>query len=264
MSYGAFGAIKNTFADGAVGGSNLRTHDTLLSVGNIMAFPFITDTLDATGNHTIDDGTPVLITQLPDASPNNPYSYDNQNMLHCRTTASAAPRVIASTQAHQIPHTEPVSFGFFIYARTWSGSTPQLMVSGPGSNQANYGIQRQASVGWRFQRSGGSVDTLGDQRNLTPTGRWFHLVMAVAGGRNTGSNAAALYINGAEVWSGTVGACQTVSSTDNFSFTSDSGDSTSPWTGFMCNAFVTDTVVDAATARALSDESFGHASPYAI
>jgi hypothetical protein len=261
MSYGAFGSTTNTFSDGAVGGSPVRKQDVLESVGNIMTFPFKDDLLDVTGNHTIDSGTPLLVDQDPASNPSDHYTYDNQNMLLARTTVSTAPRILASTQAHQIPLTEPVSFGFFLYMRS-VGTTGQFMVSGPGGNESQYGLQRQSSAGWRFQGQG--TTTMGDQRDITPPGRWLHVGFAVAGGdRSTGGNASSFYINGIEVWTGNVGNSKVVNTTDDFSFQSDSDGAQAAWSGFMCNCFLTDTIVDAATFKALSDESFGHASPFA-
>lgn len=263
MGYGGWGADQYIFnAQGAIGGVPARQSTECESVGNILCFPFSADTLDKSGNHTIDDGNPKLVTQLPAANPNDHYTYDGNNMLEADQVATEAPRIIASTQAHQIPLTEPVTFGMFMYARTWGGGTPQLMVSGPGSNASNYGMQRQGSVGWRYQGDAGNTTTLGDQRDLTPTGRWFHWTLAIAGSRNTAS-AAKFYINGTPVWSGNVTSGDPPLSTDNFSFISDSDESTGGWNGFVCNCFVTDTLLSDATIKALSDESFGHASPFA-
>ena len=257
MSYGAFGSTVNTFSDGAVGGNLTRKFSVLESVGNIMAFPFQANTTDLSGNHTIDDGTPTLTNTTA-----GQYTYDGQNMLRINFAVGEAPRIIASTQAHQIPLTEPVTSGFFCMADSWGGGTPQLMVSGPGSNAGNYGLQRQSSVGWRYQGDGATPTSLGDHRDITGTNRWFHMVLAISGSRST-SSPGAFYINGTEVWSGNIVRGNNVSSTDNFSFGSDSDESTAGWQGFMSNVFVTDTLLDSATIKALSDEAFGHASPYA-
>jgi hypothetical protein len=97
----------------------------------------------------------------------------------------------------------------------------------------------------------------------TPGGRWFHVCLAIdSTSRGTGSNAAEFYLNGQPVWSGDVNASQTVNTTDVYSFACDQDETASDIDGFMANVFVTDTVLDRATIRALSDESFGHASPY--
>jgi hypothetical protein len=221
---------------------------------NILCCPLFDDT-DLTGNHVFDDGTPTFANV-----DSNHGCYDGGPALVASTTAGTGMRVIADSQAHQIPHTEPVTFGFLIYMRTISG-TPQLMNSGPGANNSNYGIQRQASAGWRHQGSG--VTTLGDHRTKTPAGRFYHVCLAIEANRSS-SPAGAFYLNGQEAWTGTIGNAQAVSSTDDFAFTGDADETNSSWTGFMVNAFVTDTLLDPATIKNLSDEAFGHASPLMI
>ena len=260
MSYGTFGTTSNTFADGAVGGVTPATRSSLVeSVGNIMCFPFRDDLLDTTGNHTIDSGGFTLETQDPVSAPNNYYSYDPYNMLVVDQVASNNSRILASTQAHQIPHASPVSFGFFVMFRTWDTSTAKLLISGSAVNVSNYGIQRNPTLGWHFQ--GSALTTMGDQRNKTPTGRWTHIAMTVTANRSSGPTGT-FYINGTAVWTGVVNNAAAVSSTDDFSFAADSSDITSQWNGFLANVFVTDTLLNAATIRALSDECHGHASPY--
>lgn len=221
---------------------------------NILCCPLFDDA-DLTGNHTFEEGTPTFATHNDFHA-----AYDGANMLQASATAGTGMRTLVDSQAHQIPHTEPVTFGFHIYMRTISG-TPQLMNSGAGANNSNYGIQRQASAGWRFQGVG--VTNLGDHRTKTPTGRWYHVCLAIAANRAS-SPAAAFYLNGQEAWTGTLGAADTVSTTDNFAFTGDSDESNSSWTGMMSNAFITDTLLDAATIKNLSDEAHGHASPLMI
>ncbi len=221
---------------------------------NILCCPLFDDT-DLTGNHVFDDGTPTFAN-----IDSNHGCYDGGTALVASTSAGTGLRMIASSQPHQIPHTEPVTFGFLIYMRTISG-TPQLMCSGPGANNSNYGIQRQASAGWRHQGSG--VTTMGDHRSKTPAGRFYHVCLAIEAGRSS-SPAGAFYLNGQEAWTGTIGNAQAVSSTDDFAFTGDADETNSSWTGFMVNAFITDTLLDAATIQNLSDEAFGHASPLMI
>ena len=260
MSYGAFGSTINTFADGAVGGGAPVTRSTVVeSIGNILCFPFKDDLLDTSGNHTIDYGTSALGT-VYGAGSTGSYTYDGNNMLLLDNVAASAPRIIASTQAHQVPHDKPLSFGCFMMGTSYF-LTVQLMNSGPGSNRANYGLQMQSSAGWRYV--GFATTDLGHHRDLTTTGRWFHIAMVVdSTARGTGSNPAEFYINGQPVWTGDVGSSQTVLSTDNFAFACEADETVPDWDGFMSNAFVTDTVLDRATIKALSDESFGHASPY--
>ena len=260
MTYYRFVGIKTAAPGGAggIGGTPERSSTVLESVGNIMAFPFKDDALDLTGNHVIDTNTPSLITVDPAAAPSNHYTYDGLPMLRSATTTGFAPRIVASTQAHQIPLSEPVTFGFFCYRRN-DAATPQFMCSGPGTTSSNYGIQRQASAGWRSL--GGGVTTMGDHRNMTPTGKWFHIVLAHSGSRSS-SHAGAFYINGQEVWTGDL-ISSAPAATDDFGFTNQSTSDNSGFNGFMCNCFVTDTLLDAQTIKALSDESFGHASPYA-
>ena len=256
MSYGAFGSTTNIFSDGGVGGgSPVRSSTLVESVGNIMCFPFKDDLLDTTGNHVIDAGSFTLETQAPDAAPNNLYSYDQNSMLNVTTVSLANSLITANSRPHQIPHTEPVSFGFFFFTRAWPGSTPEFMSSG----DFNYGLQRQVNNGWRFATSG--IAAMGDQRNKVPAARWTHIVMTVTANRASGPTGT-FYINGTAVWTGGVANAGTVSSTDNFSFAADHSDTTSRINGFMANVFVTDTLLDSATIKALSDECFGHASPY--
>lgn len=218
---------------------------------NILCCPLF-DPTDLTGNHTFEEGTPTFANV-----DSNHGSYDGGAALVASTTAGTGMRTLVDSQAHQIPHTEPVTFGFLIYMRTISG-TPQLMNSGAGANNSNYGIQRQASTGWRHQGTG--VTNLGDERTITPAGRFYHVCLSIDGNR-TSSPAGAFYLNGQEAWTGVIGAADTVSTTDNFAFTGDSDETNSSWTGFMVNAFITDTLLDAATIQNLSDEAFGHASP---
>ena len=243
--------IRSEGGAGGIGGTVTRSADVLTSVGNILAFPFTNDTLDASGNHVIDSGTPNIVTT-------GTYTY-GEGMLECTAVNFQAPRIIAASQAHQIPHTSPVTFGFFMMGTVYHG-TLQLMVSGGGGNDGNYGIQRQGSAGWRFQGIG--VTTMGDHRDITPTGRWYHICLAIdSTSRGTGGNAAEFYINGHPVWSGNVGAAQVVSTDHDFSFLCDADEQATDITGRFSHAFVTDTVPDRATIRALSDEAFGHASP---
>jgi hypothetical protein len=261
MSYGAFGGYVSTFGKGAVGGTTpVRGSSVLESVGNIMAFPFKDDLLDKSGNHTIDYGTSVLGTSYGIGSTSGSYTYDGENMLLLDNVASSAPRVIASTQAHQIPHNKPVSFGCFVMGSSYF-FTLQTMNSGPGGNRANYGLQLHTTAGWRYV--GFATTDLGDFSELTTSGRWFHIAMVVdSTSRGTGSNPAEFYINGQPVWSGDVGNSQTVLSTNNFAFACEADETVPDWDGFISNAFVSDNVLDRATIKALSDESFGHASPY--
>jgi len=221
---------------------------------NILCCPLF-DATDLTGNHVFDYGTPTFGN-----NESNHGSYDGGAALQASTTVGTPLRVTTDNQAHQIPHTEPVTFGALVYMRSASG-TPQLLCSGSGTNNSNYCLQRQASVGWRFQGVG--VTAMGDHRDKTPNGRWYHVCLAIAANRAS-SPAAAFYLNGQEAWTGTLGAAQAVSTTDDFAFTTDALDTTSSFNGFMINAFVTDTLLDATTIKNLSDEAFGHASPLMI
>lgn len=258
MSYGAFGNPLSTNAAGAIGGLQTVGFDVLNSVGNILAFPFLTNTTDLTGNHTIDDGTPTLVTNI-----GGDPAYGGGSRLRINSAVGEAPRILASSEEHQVPLTSPVTFGMFMMATSWGGSTPQLMVSGPGANSSNYGMQRQSTVGWRYQGDGGTTTTLGDHRDITPTNRWFHWALVIdSTSRSTGGNPSAFYINGQELWTGNTNSGETVSTTDNFSFGSDSDEATASWTGFISHCFVADSALDATTIKALSDEAFGHASPY--
>jgi hypothetical protein len=255
-----FGAYAPSGGPGGIGSTPQRSSAVLESVANILAFPFSTDVLDKSGNgQVIDAGVPTLLSQDPGTAGANPYTYDGANMFHIDDVVGEAPRITAASQAHQVPRSEPITFGCFLYFKSLVG-TPQILVSSDAAGSGgNYGLQRQGSAGWRFE--GASLTTLGDQRELTPIGRWFHIAMAVAGGRDT-SSAGEFYINGNPVWGGTVAASDAPSSADEFGFGSHFGDTTANWVGFMCNVFVTDTLLDAATIKALSDESFGHGSPW--
>lgn len=245
---------------GGVGGAiPVASSAVVEEVGNILCFPFKNDLLDTTGNHVIDYGSSVLGTSYGTGLSAS-HSYDGENMLILDNVATSAPRVDASSKPHQIPHTKPVSLGCFMMGTSYF-LTIQMMRSGAGANNGNYGLQLHSSVGWRF--SAASDTALGDNRDLTPTARWFHVAMVVAStSRGTGGNAAEFYINGQPVWDGTVGSAMTVNTTDNFSFSCDATETSPDWDGFMANAFVSDNVLDRDTIRALSDECFGHASPY--
>lgn len=262
MSYGAFGSTINTFAKGAIGGVPQRESAVLEAVGNILAFPFSTDLLDKSGNgQVIDAGTTGLGNTYFKSATNCSHSYDGNNMLLLdQDGATSAPRITAASQAHQVPHTSPVTFGGFMMGTNLT-YTLQLFGSGPGSNSSNYCLQLQSSAGWRFQGNG--VTNMGVNFEETPAGRWFHICLAIdSTSRGTGSNAAEFYLNGQPVWSGDVVASQPVNTTDVYSFSCDQDETDPDIQGFMANVFVTDTVLDRTTIRALSDESFGHASPY--
>jgi hypothetical protein len=253
MGYGAFGPTDYNYTlinAGAIGSTPTPSIDVISEVGNILCFPFTQDLLDVTGNHTIDDGSPALIST-------EVYNYGAQG-LDVNYGVGNSPRILAASQAHQIPHTEPVTFGFFMMARTYI-YTLQLMGSGPGANSSNYGIQLQSSAGWRFQGAG--VTAMGDHREITPSGRFFHIALAISANR-TSSPAAEFYINGHPLWTGTLVNANTVNANDNFSFLCDQDENASDLSnGFMSHCFVSDNLLDRATIRALSDEAFGHASP---
>lgn len=238
---------------GAIGSDVSQSIDVISEVGNILCFPFTQDLLDVTGNHTIDDGTPYLTTAN---------SYNFQQQLGVNYGVGLTPRILAASQAHQVPLSSPVTFGMFMMARSYTYSL-QLMGSGPGANASNYCLQLQSVAGWRYQGSGGSTTDLGDHRDITPPGRFFHLCLAIdSGSRSTGGNAAEFYINGHPLWSGNVVAGNTVNVNDNFSFLCDQDENVSDLTnGVFSHCFVADSALDRATIRALSDEAFGHASP---
>lgn len=222
-------------------------------IGNILCCPLDTDLRDLSGNHTFDYGTPAFSNFFGSHG-----SYDGGVMMNVLNDSAKNARIIADgAAAFQIPHSSPVTFGAFIYATTFN-SVPQLMSSGTGTWTRNYGISRSSSAGWRFM--GATITNMGDQRTLTPLLRWWHCCVVVQSGR-TSSAAAAFYINGREVWTGNVDA-HVVSTADNFALASGSNSTNSDWEGHMCNAFVTDTVLDPAAIKNLSDESFGHASPW--
>jgi len=256
MAYSGYGAESYIFnAAGAVGGDQSRRSTVLESVGNILACPFQDDILDKTGNHTYDTGTDTIITS---ASSDN--LYHGTGMLDVTGGAGNALICTATSAPHQIPLTEPVTIGCFLQWTTLV-STPQILVStNAAGSSGNYGLQRQSSAGWRWQ--GSSLTTLGDHREITPIGRWFHVAIAVEGGRSTAS-AAEFYINGQAVWTGDVSASSAPASDDWFTPTLHYNDGASNWTGRLCNAFISDNLLDAATIKALSDEAFGHASPWA-
>jgi len=257
-----FSAYAPRGGAGGIGAVPTRASTVLESIGNILAFPFKDDALDKSGNgQVIGAGTASLITQDPAANPDDHYTYDAQPMLRCTATVGFVPIITADSQAHQVPLSEPLSFGFFYYVRSATG-TPEFMYSGPsaGGNTCNYGVQRQASVGWR-SLGGGGVTAMGDHRDITPFGRWSHIVVVHSGSRSS-SHAGAFYVNGVEVWNGNLVSSAPLS-THDFSFNDTANATNSDFEGFMCNAFVTDTLLDAATIKALSDESFGHGSPYA-
>lgn len=222
-------------------------------IGNILCCPLSADLTDLTGNHVFDYGTPSFGT-----ADSTHGSYDGGTMMIVENSAALNPRIIADgAAAHQIPHTSPVTFGAFIYPRVYNGS-PAMLCSGNGGFGNNYGLYRQSTAGWQFLGNGQT--SMGNHKTKTPIQRWFHVCMAVSANRTT-SPAAAFYLNGREVWSGTVNA-EAVQTTDNFALTSDADDTSAAWEGLMCNAFVTDTLLSAATIKNLSDESFGHASPW--
>jgi hypothetical protein len=224
-------------------------------IGNILCCPFGTNAIDLTGNHTVDDGTPVFsnVTQ-------NHYTYDSADMLEASTDAGTAPRVLADSQAHQIPLANPVTFGFFMRPSQYNGS-PYFMCSGAATATGNYGIHRSTITGWHHTGTG--FTALGDYEEITEAPRTFHVALAISGGRGA-APAAEFYLNGTPVWSGNLGASIAPLTTHNLGLTAASTANDSNWHGHFCNAFISDTLLDPATIKNLSDESFGHASPWMI
>lgn len=256
MSYGAFGSLYNTFSDGAIG-SFPTPKDISPDVGNILACPFSTDRTDLTGNHTLNVGTSTLPANV---------GYNNETMLY--TTDGAGDKIGTQTSepAHAIGGTDPVTFGAMMRIDAWV-STGQIMTSAASGGSANYGLIRFTNGNWAFRGAsgGGEGAAWKTMTNRSPEdiqgGLWFHVAMRCNSGANTGQ----FFWNGTKVWTGTLGTNgrHTATASDRFNLNEANPDSDNPrFRAWWKNMFIADRELSDTEIRTLSDESFGHASPY--
>ncbi|MGB5215605.1 MAG: hypothetical protein WBN88_18420, partial [Anderseniella sp.] len=90
----------------------------------------------------------------------------------------------------------------------------------------------------------------------------FGFVMEATGGdRGSGSNDARVYINGKRAWEGTMGT-SSAAVTQSLAVTTDNANINSDWWGWLANFWISDNIITDEQFAVLSDESFGHASPY--
>ena len=164
--------------EGAIYSPPLARAHVTPDIANILCCPLHTDLTDLTGNHVFDYGSAAFANNW-----SGHYAYDGSPMMVVENTAALNPRITTDGAApHQIPHTEPVTFGAFIFPQVYNGSAA-ILCSGNGGFGNNYGLYRQSTVGWEFLGNGQTV--MGDHRTKTPVQRWFHVCMAVSANRTT-------------------------------------------------------------------------------
>lgn len=246
---------------GSIGGSPSRL-DAHIDICDILCCPFTTDHTDLTGNHTLAVGNSFIETGAANLS------YNGENVLRTVDGGGATVRTNTSEPAHAIGGTDPVTFGFFFRPTFWN-STSQFMTSAASGGNANYGLIRFTNGDWGFRGAtgGGSGSAW---RVMTPNrlrqdfqgvGHWFHVAFRCEDGVNEGT----WFWNGKQIWTGAYGTNgrHTATPADQLSFNEASPTSDNPrFEGYWNNAFVAGRALSDAEIKALSDESFGHASPF--
>lgn len=242
-----------------VGGVGLPPEriDVSPTIANILCCPFSTDRTDVAGNHTFNVGTSTLPANV---------GYNNETMLRTERGAGDKITTQASEPAHAIGGTDPVTFGAFMRIGFWN-STSQILTSAATGGDANYGLIRFTNGDWGFRGAtgGGAGAAWQVMVNRDPEddadGLWFHVAMRCNAGANTGQ----FFWNGTKLWDGTLGTNgrHVATGTDRFMLNEASpSNDNAQFEAWWGNVFVTDTELTDAEIKRLSDECFGHASPY--
>jgi len=243
------------FAPGAIGGSPQR-QDISPSVANILCMPFNGDYIDKTGNHTM---APRDSTMTPNIG------YNGESQVFIERGSNDSLRTGAGEPAHAIGGTDPVTFGFF-FRPTYLASVQYFCCSSrnDGSGFCNYGLRRVGGDAgtWYFIGGAGigASTTLVDPGYIDDRGiHWLHVAFRCDSGANTG----AFFINGTKLWEGAIAARKTAEASDLFNLNEVSSTTNNPQVeGYIGNLFVTDSALSDTNIKLLSDQSFGHASPY--
>lgn len=255
MGYFGIQPIPGPIQDGAIGGT-AESIDIDTVNGNILATPFSLDRTDLTGNHTIAAKTSVLTADS---------GYTGETTLETFEDAGDGIRTGTSEPAHAIGGVSPVTFGAFMKVTSWQ-SNGQILTSSASGGSANYGLIRFTGGNWAFRGAIGGGEgqawkTMIGLATETQANVWFHIAMRCDSGTNTGS----FFLNGQRVWDGTFGTNgrHTALATDQFNFNESSSSVDNP--GFTCfwrNVFINDTAMSDSAIRLISDQAWGHASPY--
>lgn len=214
---------------------------------NIAAFPFRGDAIDQTANHVINNGVPAF-------SANGLYGYNTLDTTPGNFGINALN--IGGGVAHQIPNATPVSFGCLHRLIAGSGATPYVLSSsfaGGGGNH-NYSL---VYIGGQlhFQSGpGGGVATI-PLPFIPGFDRFFHICAVLPGGRAT----ITLYIDGIDV-SGPLatGAAGAPVGTDDLHIANVGlGVPAGGLSGYMRNAFITNTQLTQPQIATLVNEAYG-------
>lgn len=241
---------------GGVGLSPVRA-DITPDIANILCCPFSTDRTDLTTNHTFNVGTSTLPANV---------GYNNETMLRTEEGGGDEIYTGSSEPEHAIGGTDPVTFGAFMRIGFWN-STSQILTSSASGGDANYGLIRFTNGDWAFRGAtgGGAGSAWQVMVNRDPedtaTYRWFHVAMRCNAGANTGQ----FFWNGTKIWDGTFGTNgrHVATATDQFSLNESHPSGANPrFSAWWGNIFIADSELTDAEIKELSDQSFGHASPY--
>lgn len=242
------------YAPGAIGGNPGR-QDISPSVANILCMPFNGDYIDKTGNHTMDPRATIMTSAI---------GYNREDQLFIDRGGAQSLRTGASEPAHAIGGTNPVTFGFF-FRPTYYGSFFACCSSkNDSSGNCNYGLTRTGSgnAGTWYFRGGTSTTLLVNPGTIDDLGvHWYHAAFRCNSGTNTG----AFFINGTKLWEGATVARKAAEASDLFNLNEYVSTTSNPQVeGYIGNVFVTDSALSDSNIKLLSDQSFGHASPYVV